>query len=140
MLIGLWQTKDDVEQQLLRLKSETKKNEALKIQLKFRKMSSNSSTQIHQYIVFSKKGVGQFSSTILKENLLKLIEDAWRATPPISSSQSAITGDQVLVGKQVQHRFQGTKKLFYILAQLYHRYQDFRIGITLSMTMMMNQI
>ena len=25
VLIGLWQTKDDVEQQLLRLKSETKK-------------------------------------------------------------------------------------------------------------------
>ena len=55
---------------------------------------------------FSKKGVGPFSSTILKGNLLKLIEDAWKATPPISSSP----GDPILVGKQVQHRFSENKE------------------------------
>ena len=74
VLIGLWQTQDDVAQQLLRLKSETKK-EALK-QLKFRKnvlQQQYSDTSVYH---FSKKGVGQFSSTTLKENLLKLIEDA----------------------------------------------------------------
>ena len=71
-------------------------------------MSSNSSSQIHQYI---KKGVSQFSSTILKGNLLELTEDAWKATPSISSSQSATTGDPILVGKQVQHRFSENKEI-----------------------------
>ena len=106
VLIGLWQTKDDVERQLLRLKSETKK-EALKIQLKFRKnvlQQQYSDTSVYH---FSKKGVGQFSSTILKGNLLKLIEDAWKVTPPISSSP----GDPILVGKQVQHRFSENKEI-----------------------------
>ena len=55
--------------------------------------------------------MGQFSSTTLKENLLKLIEDAWKATPSISSSQSAITGDPILVGKQVQHKFSENKAI-----------------------------
>ena len=110
VLIGLWQTQDDVAQQLLRLKSETKK-EALKIQLKFRKnvlQQQYSDTSVYR---FSKKGVGQFSSTTLKENLLKLIEDAWKATPSISSSQSAITSDPILVGKQVQHKFSENKAI-----------------------------
>ena len=107
--IGLWQTKDDVEQQLLRIKSETKKKEALKIQLKFRKnvLHQNSDAAIYR---FSKKGVGQFSSTILKENLLKLIEDAWKA-PPVSTSQSATSADPILVGKRIQHKFSENKEI-----------------------------
>ena len=59
---------------------------------------------------FSKKGVGQFSSMIVKENLLKLIEDAWKA-PPVSTSQSATTGDPILVGKRIQHRFSENKEI-----------------------------
>ena len=84
-----------------------KKKEALKIQLKFRKnvlQQQYSDTSVYR---FSKKGAGQFSSTILKGNLLKLIEDAWKATPPISSSP----GDPILVGKQVQHRFSENKEI-----------------------------
>ena len=127
VLIGLWQTQDDVAQQLLRLKSEAKKKEALKIQLKFRKnvlQQQYSDTSIYR---FSKKGVGQFSSTTLKENLLKFIEDAWKATPSISSSQSAITGDPILVGKQVQHKFSENKAIVLytgkVLSQV-PRFQD----------------
>ena len=62
--------------------------------------------------------MGQFSSTTLKENLLKLIEDAWKATPSISSSQSAITGDTILVGKQVQHKFSENKETGKVLSQI----------------------
>jgi len=47
---------------------------------------------------------------ILKENLLKLIEDAWKA-PPVSTSQSATTGDPILVGKRIQHRFSENKEI-----------------------------
>ena len=41
---------------------------------------------------------------------------------------------QYLLASKYNIGFQRTRKSFYILAQLYHRYQDFRIGITLSMT------
>ena len=67
----------------------------------------NSSTQIHQYIVFPRKVWANSLQQSSREFFFKLIGDAWKATPPISSSP----GDPILVGKQVQHRFSENKEI-----------------------------
>ena len=72
---GLWQTPEEVEIETQKLTSERKKREALKIQLRFRKTVLQTSTDPNVFN-FSKRGIGVFNSTQLKENFLKLVESA----------------------------------------------------------------
>ena len=73
---GLWLTTADVDDGLSSLKSETKKREALKAQIRFRKTVLQQSSEDKDIFKFSKKGRGQFNSAKLRDNLIKLLEAA----------------------------------------------------------------
>ena len=99
---GLWQTTSQVETALSIIRSETGKREALKVQLRFRKMVLQQQYEDMSVFQFSKKGAGQFPSDVLKQNLLLLIGDA--ATLPTRNSESGEVTVE-LVGAQIDHQF-----------------------------------
>ena len=99
VLQGLWQSVADVDHKLFTLHSETAKRKALQTQLKFRKIVLQQAHNDKEVFTFSKKGVGQFNSSRLRSNLLKLID----------ASESEVLSHSVdiyqLVGKIVDHMF-----------------------------------
>ena len=103
---GLWVSAAEVNRHVNALKSETKKRKALKAQLRFRKKVLQQQHQDESVFAFSSKEKGQFTSTILCENLLQLVqscvslEQSCASLEPISgSSESSLTG------KCIQHNF-----------------------------------
>ena len=91
---GLWQTETQVDSNLESLRSESQKREALKAQLRFRKtvLLQEASETLFR---FSAKGKGQFTSQVLRTNLVELIKSAGE----IESSPSS------WAGKMINHRF-----------------------------------
>ena len=95
------------------IKSGTKKSEVIKAQLRFRKTVLQQRVPDMSVYQFSSKEKGPFTSTMLCENLLKLIQAA--DTEASSSSSSSLTG------KVVKHRFQDAKgKLKYFKGRIIH--------------------
>ena len=107
---GLWQSASQLAM-LDGIKSETKKREVIKAQLRFRKTVLQQKVPDMSVYQFSSKEKGPFTSTMLRENLLKLIQAA--DTEASSSSSSSLTG------KVVKHRFQDAKgKLKYFKGRI----------------------
>ena len=99
---GLWQSTSQVDSMLDSIDSETKKREALKIQLRFRKAVLNQADVPDNSVYkFSSKEKGKYNSRMLRENLYKLIEAA--SNTEIQAEASS------LVGKAITHRFQDAK-------------------------------
>ena len=99
-------TADDVDEGLASFKSETKKKEALKAQLRFRKTVLQQSSEDKDIFKFSKKGRGQFNSSELRDNLIKLLEAAKALLTGKSHDQCADQRDlSYLVGKHIKHKF-----------------------------------
>lgn len=101
---GLWITSQQVYSELSGIKTETKKRNALKAQLRFRKTVLKQTADESLY-KFSSKEKGQFSSQVLCQHLLKLISDA-----ECHSDHEAIssTEDTDLTGKCILHNFENS--------------------------------
>ena len=97
--LGLWQSSQDVNAGLRVLRSETSKREAIKTQLKFRKTVLEQKYKDMAIFQFSKNKT-QYTSTVLKENLLLLLADA-TMHDQMSEDRPACH----LVGARVDHQF-----------------------------------
>ena len=110
MIIGLWQTIEEVEKEVKQTKSAKQKEKKLKTQLKFRKHVLLQSYSDKNVFNFSKKGK-KFTITELKSNLCLLVSasDDPEEDPCINNSSSnadpIISNPRLLVGRHVQHRF-----------------------------------
>jgi hypothetical protein len=92
---GLWQSKESVLNHLHTYSTESKKIEALKIQLNFRKKVLIQESVCKDSYKFSSKQSGKFSSEKLAHHLLELIENVI-SVPDKEGS---------LAGKRIRHRF-----------------------------------
>ena len=106
---GLWLTIADViDDGLSSLKSETKKREALKAQIRFRKTVLQQSSEDKDIFTFSKNGRDQFNSVELRDNLIKLLEAAQAPSISQSKAHGHHTDEEdlsYLVGKHIKHNF-----------------------------------
>ena len=98
VVTGLWQTPDQVEGELSKLRTEKAKKDALKSQLKFRKTVLQQEYPDKGVYNFS-KGRVQYSSKTLRENLLHLVHAAHNSPTP--NTDITIS----LVGNSIEHRF-----------------------------------
>lgn len=103
--LGLWQSSQDVNASLRVLRSETSKREAIKTQLRFRKTVLEQKYKDMAVFQFSKNKT-QYTSTVLKENLLLLLADA---TMHEQVSDDCPTCH--LVGARIDHQFIENEKL-----------------------------
>lgn len=100
---GLWVSAEQVLSSLIAMKTETQKRAALKAQLRFRKTVLQQQPPDDTVYKFSMKGKGQYTSQLLKDNLLRLIFDA--ASIVTDTNTSTITS---LSGKCIEHNFSET--------------------------------
>lgn len=97
---GLWQTKEQMESELSKISSKTEKEEALKVQLRFRKDVFKQVCDKDNVYAFSKLINGKrvnLSVEELKLNVLCLIEHSYKTPPPEQP--------HILVGKKVEHKW-----------------------------------
>ena len=102
VLAGLWQSTEQVEKALQALPRERQK-EALKTQLRFRKVVLQQTHPDPTVFKFSQKDIGQFSSKILQQNLVSLLsaaEQCEEATQSYDNSEFAS-----LEGSRMHQRF-----------------------------------
>ena len=104
---GLWQTREEVECSVARISGEGKKKEAIKSQLRFRKCVLDQKHSNKAVYAFSKKGTGQYSSSLLKQNLLKLIESATELADTVGDGCCSMptVPQQFKVGTRISHKF-----------------------------------
>ena len=93
---GLWQSKRQVQERLLKLKSKKEKVAALKLQLDFRKKVLE---QKHADKTFNKR---QLTVEEISENLCQLLDSA--TTFQVGSGSLAVNSES-LIGKQIFHRW-----------------------------------
>lgn len=104
---GLWQSESDVNEGLQLAKTETQKRQSLKAQLRFRKtvLQQHAPASDKDIFKFSTKSKGQLNSKALRENLLKLINEAaaveCSSLPVHGGAENPIN----LVGKCIDHQF-----------------------------------
>lgn len=99
---GLWQSIDQMDKALQAISSKTNKGKALKAQLRFRKTVLQQSYPTDKEIYkFSSKQVGNFTPTMLRENLTKLIQAAARE---VNTANSPEDTDFDLVGKRIDQQ------------------------------------
>ncbi|MES9902779.1 MAG: hypothetical protein ABW168_08860 [Sedimenticola sp.] len=101
---GLWQSSEQVESELIILKSKKEKEEALKAQLRFRKnvfkqKPPSASTYNFSHLLNGKR----INLTVdqLTENVKKLIQKSFENP----SSDSASENETILIGKTVKHKY-----------------------------------
>ena len=100
---GLWLTVADVDRGLAMAKSETKKRNLLKAQLRFRKTVLLQTSQGSDVFKFSAKGRGAFNSSELRENLIRLLSESAHS---ITATQTTDESDlSHLAGRKINHRF-----------------------------------
>jgi hypothetical protein len=100
---GLWQSIAQIDSCLDGMNSESQKRVALKVQLRFRKTVLQQQAPAELYR-FSSKEKGQFTSNVLREHLVQLVQG-------IDQSQ---TTESSLTGKVIKHRFEENgKQKFY---------------------------
>ena len=100
LFYGLWQNVAQMESELEKINSKKEKEEALKVQLRFRKNVFNQKCEIPNVYVFSKLIEGKrvpLTVNELKDNVASLIENAYQVPPPEQS--------HMLVGKHIEHRW-----------------------------------
>ena len=109
MLYGLWQSRSDVCQGLLKLKSKAQKLKALKTQLAFRKKVLE---QEHpdKNVFYLSRNRRQLTVDEVSQNLIKLIEPSSQMQPTSTSANEA------LIGKRICHRWKdsdGSEKWYF---------------------------
>ena len=97
---GLWQSKHQVQEELLKFKSKKERVAALKLQLDFRK---NVLEQKHtdKTLFFITKNKRQLTVEGISENLCQLLDSA-TATFQVASGSLAINCES-LIGRQIFH-------------------------------------
>ena len=102
MKYGLWQSKDQVQEEISKLRTKKEKIAALKLQLGFRKnfLEQKHADKTLFFITISKK---QLTVAEITDNLCLLLD----FTTPSSSvaSTSLATNCESLIGKQIFHRW-----------------------------------
>lgn len=96
---GLWISTAEVKRQVSAITSETKRRRALKAQLRFRKKVLGQEHHNESVFAFSSKEKGQFTSALLCQNLLQLVQSCTCDEPTPSFS------DDSLAEKSIQHNF-----------------------------------
>ena len=103
---GLWQSVEDVDKHLQEATSESKKREALKAQLRFRKTVLQQLYPANKDVYkFSKKGEGQFNSAKLSSHLIQLITATHLTSHSDSCNSSLSSEETILVSKRIDHQF-----------------------------------
>nr|XP_054765133.1 uncharacterized protein LOC129271907 [Lytechinus pictus] len=101
---GLWQSRDQVEQSMLSIKSKSERLDALKAQLRFRQhiLSQEASPVLYRFSESTAETSKRRNLTCeeLKENLISLITKA-----STLSTEKNDKASQFLVGKRVKHYF-----------------------------------
>ena len=101
MVYGLWQTQQDIEEGLSKLRSKTAKLQALKVQINFRKKVLE---QIHhdKTVFFTTQKGKPLPIETLVENLMKLLE-----IPPALPIQTCMSSTKPidLIGKRIKHKW-----------------------------------
>ena len=125
MMIGLWQSADEVEKELSKVKSAGQKIKRLKTQINFRKHVLLQEHSNKHLFKFSRNGK-PFTAFELQSNLCELQrnnDDPEPEVPAISSPDPILQNPALLVGKQVSHRF--------LIDEEHEDYQSF-IGTVIS--------
>ena len=102
MKYGLWQSKDQVQEEISKIRTKKEKIAALKLQLDFRKKVLEQK-HVDKTLFFITKGKKQLAVDEITENLCYLLN----STTPSSSvaSTSLATNCESLIGKQIFHRW-----------------------------------
>jgi hypothetical protein len=107
LIWGLWQTEEEVDQELSRSKTQSDKQEAISAQLNFRNHVLKQKCDDQNVYVMSELVSGRrkkLSISKLSANVKKLIQHSFTITvPPENAQEQSIT----LVGKKVMHAFEG---------------------------------
>ena len=98
---GLWQSKRQVQEELLKLKSKKEKVAALKLQLDFRKKVLEQK-HADKTLFFITKNKRQLTVEEISENLCQLLDSA--TTFQVGSGSLAVNSES-LIGKQIFHRW-----------------------------------
>ena len=98
--LGIYRTKKDISLNLAKITGEKKKQEALKVQIRFRQSILKQSFPDKTVFYFS-NGQKQLKSADLAKNLTTLIE----AAPDPFNEIEILHNPKLLVGTQIQHRF-----------------------------------
>ena len=100
LYFGLWQSADQVENELRKIDTKKEKEESLKVQLRFRKnVFGQKCEEKPNVFVFSKQVERKrvpLSVNELKENVLDLIQNSYETPPPEQ--------EHILVGKSIDHK------------------------------------
>ena len=100
LMYGLWQSKEQVNKQLSKLKTKKEKVKALKAQLDFRKKVLEQ-THTEKDIFFITKQSKQLPVEVISENLCKLLSSAHLINTP----STVATNCQSLIGREIYHRW-----------------------------------
>ena len=102
MKYGLWQSKDQVQEEISKLRTKKEKIAALKLQLDFRKkvLEQKHADKALFFITKSKK---QLTVTEITDNLCHLLDLLTTPSSSVASTSSA-TNCESLCGKQIFHR------------------------------------
>ena len=98
--MGLWQSREQVDEKLGAIKTKKDKVKALKVQLDFRKKVLEQSHS-DKDIFFITKQSKQLPVEVIYENLCKLLSSAQLVITPGTLS----TNCQSLIGKEIHHRW-----------------------------------
>ena len=100
VIYGLWQTREQVNENLSKLKTKKEKIKALKVQLDFRKKVLEQS-HFEKDIFFITKQSKQLPVEVICDNLCKLLRCAQSA----AHSSTLTTNCQSLIGKEILHKW-----------------------------------
>ena len=100
MIYGLWQTREQVNENLSKLKTKKEKIKALKLQLDFCKKVLEQS-YFEKDIFFVTKQSKQLPVEVICNNLCKLLTSAHSVVPP----STVTTNCQSLIGKEILHKW-----------------------------------
>ena len=99
LIYGLWQSKEQVNEQLRKLKTKKEKIKALKVQLDFRKKVLEQ-THYDKEIFFITKQSKQLPVEVICENLCKLFSSS-----QVVNARAVATNYQSLVGREIYHKW-----------------------------------
>lgn len=109
---GLWQSKQQVSEQLLKLKTKKEKVAALKLQLDFRKKVLEQK-HVDKSVFFMTKNKQQLPVEVITDNLCQLL-DSTVPSFPVASCSLAINCES-LIGRRIFHKWKdiGGKETWY---------------------------
>jgi len=100
LMYGLWQSREQVNEELSKIKTKKEKLKALKAQLDFRKKVLEQ-THSEKDLFFITKQSKQLPVEVICENLCKLLSSARLVSPPAALA----TNCHSLIGKEIYHKW-----------------------------------